>query len=143
MALARLALSSGRTVALCEPRLSSTYGGMLEGYPFQRLNDLKLKHLLLTAEKTFPGRPVHLVTPPREYPDLAAGAFGPVELLPAVTCVGSFTSEPIDPANNPVLHRSALTVVWLQATLTVPGGDDAEPTLTAVPWEALAMDFEL
>lgn len=143
MTLARLTLSSGRTVALSELRLSSTYGGMLEGYPFQRLNDLKLKNLLVTAEKTFPGSPVHLVTPPREYPDSSAGAFGPVELLPAVTCIGSFTSKSIEPANNPLLHRSTLTIVWLQATPTVPGSDGAEPALITVPWESLAKDFEL
>ena len=51
-----------------------------------------------------PAVPVHLVAPVRQQPDLPAGAFGPVELLQSVTCVGSFTSHPIDPELDPVLR---------------------------------------
>ena len=44
-----------------------------------------------------PATPVHLVPPPREYPDQYAGGLGPVEVLPAVACVGSFRSTALDP----------------------------------------------
>src|SRR5690606_39584224 len=91
----------------------------------------------------FPGAPVHLVTPPREYPDQYAGAFGPVEVLPAVTCVGSFSSAALDPAHDRVLHRSRLTVVWFQPTSLLPSGCDADPRLRQLPWERLAEDDEL
>ncbi|KOG30204.1 hypothetical protein AQJ84_17345 [Streptomyces resistomycificus] len=143
MSLARVTLSSGRSLDLSELRLSSTYGGMLEGYPCKPVNEMKIRSLLLAAERTSPATPVHLVPPPREYPDQYAGGFGPVEVLPAVACVGSFSSTALDPAHDPVLYRSALTVIWFQSTTQVPSGGDAEPALRDVAWEQLARDHEL
>ncbi|WP_345457769.1 suppressor of fused domain protein [Actinoallomurus oryzae] len=49
MPLSSLALSSGRSIELSEPRLSSTYGGMLEGYPCKPVNDMKTRSLLRIA----------------------------------------------------------------------------------------------
>ncbi|MFJ1805660.1 MULTISPECIES: hypothetical protein [unclassified Streptomyces] len=143
MALAHVVLTSGRSIELSEVRLSSTYGGMLEGYPFRRWNDLKLEHLLRSVEKDRPSVPVYLVAPVRELPDLPAGGFGPVELLPAVTCVGSFASHPIDPERESVLHYSALTVVWFQETPDIPSGEDADHGLRSLCWDDTARDFEL
>ncbi|MET9150726.1 hypothetical protein ABZX82_05540 [Streptomyces griseoflavus] len=143
MALARVVLSSGRSVDLSELRMSATYAGLLEGYPCKRLNDLRIAGLLRTAEHTFRRAPVHLIPPPREYPDQYAGAFGPVEVLPAVTCVGSFSSEAVDPAHDRVLYRSHLTVVWFQSAPHVPTGCDAEPALRDLSWDLLATDEEL
>lgn len=143
MALTRVSLTSGRSVDLSELRMSSTYGGLLEGYPCKILNDHRIDGLLRTAEQAFPGTPVHLIPPPREYPDQYAGAFGPVEVLPAVTCVGSFRSEAVDPAHDRALYRSRLTVIWFQPTSSVPSGCDAEPALRDVSWEQLAVDEEL
>lgn len=142
MALAHMVLSSGRSIELSEIRMSSTYGGMLEGYPFQRWNDIKLEHLVKSAEKARPLGPVHLVEPARELPDLPAGGFGPVELLPAVTCVGSFTSHPIDPESASVLHHSALTVLWFQEAPVVPSEEAADHGLLGIRWNDLAKDFE-
>ncbi|MDN0199425.1 hypothetical protein [Streptomyces sp. S.PNR 29] len=143
MSLTRVVLSSGRSIDLAELRLASTYGGMLEGYPCRPVNDMKIKALLHTAERAFPTTPVHLVPPPREYPDQYAGAFGPVEVLPAVSCVGTFHSRAVDRAHDPVLYRSRLTVIWFQPTPRVPSGCDAEAALRDVPWERLAEDHEL
>jgi hypothetical protein len=143
MSLTRVVLSSGRTIDLSELRLSSTYGGMPEGYPCKPVNELKIKGLLHTAERAFPSAPVHLVPPPREYPDQYAGSFGPVEVLPAVACVGTFRSTALDPAHDPVLYRSSLNVIWFQHTTHVPWGCDAEPALLDLPWEQLARDHEL
>ena len=143
MSLARVLLDSGRSVDLSEVGMSSTYGGLLEGYPCKPLNDRKIDRLLRSAERAFPGTPVHLVPPPREYPDQYAGAFGPVEVLPAVTCVGSFRSEALDPAHDRALYRSRLTVVWFQPSPRVPSGCDAEPSLRDLSWERLAEDEEL
>ncbi|MEU9353375.1 hypothetical protein AB0D65_20800 [Streptomyces griseoloalbus] len=143
MALARVVLASGRSVDLTELRMSSTYGGLLEGYPCKPLNDLTIDRLLRSAARGFPGAPVHLIAPAREYPDQYAGAFGPVEVLPAVTCVGSFRSEALDPAHDRALYRSRLTVVWFQPAPRVPSGCDAEPGLREVSWEQLATDDEL
>lgn len=143
MSLACLVLTSGRSVDLSELRLSSTYGGLLEGYPCKPVNEMKIKGLLLTAERMSPRTPVHLVPPPREYPDQYSGAFGPVEVLPSVACVGTFCSTALNPSHDPVLYRSALTVIWFQPTTQVPSGCDAEAALREVPWDELAEDCEL
>ncbi|MDN3247392.1 MULTISPECIES: hypothetical protein [unclassified Streptomyces] len=143
MSLTRVVLSSGRSVDLAELRLTSTYGGLLEGYPCRPVNEMRIKALLHTAERMSPTTPVHLVPPRREYPDQYAGAFGPVELLPRVGCVGLFSSTALDPANDPVLHRSGLTVIWFQPTPQVPSAHNADPALRDVDWAALAQDYEL
>ncbi|GAA2800359.1 hypothetical protein GCM10010505_28970 [Kitasatospora aburaviensis] len=101
-----------------------------------------MESLLRGIEKERSSAPVHLVTPVRELPDLPAGGFGPVELLPAVTCVGSFSSQPIDPERDSVLHYSALTVVWFQATPDIPSGEDADHGLRGICWDDLARDLE-
>jgi len=143
MSLARVVLASGRSIELSELRLSSTYGGMPEGYPCRPVNDMRIKHLLGTAERAFPTTPVHLVPPPREHPDQYAGAFGPVEVLPGVACVGAFHSTAIDPAHDPVLYRSALTIISFQTAPQIPCGCAAEGALREIAWEELARDHEL
>jgi hypothetical protein len=143
MSLSHIALSSGRSIELTELRMSSTYGGMLEGYPCKPINDMKVSGLQRQAERAFPATPVHLVSPHREYPDQTAGAFGPVEVLPSVACIGAFCSTAVAPELDPVLHRSALTVVWFQTVLDVPSGEDADLALRSIRWEELAQDYEL
>ncbi|WP_406858781.1 hypothetical protein ABZO31_00395 [Streptomyces sp. HUAS MG47] len=139
MSLGHIVLSSGRSIRLTELRMSSTYGGMLEGYPCKRINDLKVSWLQRQAERAFPSTPVHLVPPSREYPDETAGAFGPVEVLPSVFCVGVFDSSALDSARD----GSTLVVAWFQPAPEVPAGEDADLALRSVRWEELAQDYEL
>ncbi|MFF5922588.1 hypothetical protein ACFY8C_30275 [Streptomyces flavochromogenes] len=143
MPLSHIVLSSGRSIELAELRMSSTYGGLLEGYPFKRINDMRVSGLQRQAEREFSYAPVHLVPPRREYPDRTAGAFGPVETLPSVACIGSFRSAVVAPELDPVLHRSALTVVWFQPTPDIPSREDADLALRDIRWEDLAQDYEL
>lgn len=143
MSLTSIVRSSGRSIELSELRLSSTYGGMLEGYPCKRVNDGTVNGLLRAAERAFPTRQVHLVPPALEYPDQTAGAFGPVEVLPAVACVGAFHSTALEPEHDPVLYRSALAVVWFQPAPNVPSSNGADPALCDIRWEELAQDYEL
>ncbi|MFI2761721.1 hypothetical protein ACH5A3_23065 [Streptomyces echinatus] len=143
MSLSRIALSSGRSIELIELRMSSAYGGMLEGYPCRPVNDMKVRSLQWQAERAFPATPVHVVPPSHEYPDQTAGAFGPVEVLPSVACIGSFRSTAVASALDPVLHRSALTVIWFQTGLDVPSGEGADLALRSIRWEELAQDYEL
>lgn len=143
MSLSRIVLPSGRSIELSELRLSSTYGGLLEGYPCKPVNEMKVRGLLRTAERAFPATPVHLVPPSREYPDQTERAFGPVEVLPSVACIGAFRSTAVAPDVDPVLYRSALTVVWFQPTPDVPSGDGADLVLRDIRWEELARDYEL
>ncbi|MFE1879533.1 hypothetical protein [Streptomyces diastatochromogenes] len=143
MSLSHITLSSGRSIELTELRMSSTYGGMLEGYPCKPVNDMKVRVLQRQAERAFPSTPVHLVPPSHEYPDLTAGAFGPVEVLPSVACIGAFRSTAVAPELDPVLYRSALTVVWFQTVLDVPSGEDTDLAFRSICWEQLAQDYEL
>ncbi|MEU8459984.1 hypothetical protein [Streptomyces sp. NPDC029003] len=143
MSLSHIALSSGRSIELTELRMSTTYGGMLEGYPCRRINDMKVSGLLRQAEQAFSFAPVHLVAPSREYPDQTAGAFGPVEMLPSVACIGVFGSTTVDPELDAVLHRSVLIVAWFQATPDVPSGEKADLALRGIRWDELAQDREL
>ncbi|MER5641631.1 hypothetical protein ABT095_32405 [Kitasatospora sp. NPDC002227] len=143
MALTHVVLNSGRVIELSRLELSSTYSGMLEGYPFQGWNDRKVAGLVGRVEQEGDGVPVHLVEPVRELPDLPDGAFGPVELLPAVTCVGVFSSKPVDPELDAVLHHSALRVVWFQQSTELPSGTGANGCLRGIAWDDLARDFEL
>ncbi|WLQ35473.1 hypothetical protein P8A18_19510 [Streptomyces castrisilvae] len=146
MSLSHIVLSSGRSVELTEVRMSSTYAWMLEGYPCKPVNDMKLRGLRSQAEQAYPGTPCHLVPPRPEYPDRstdAARPFGPVEVLPPVTCIGLLRSTAVAPGLDPALHRSALAVAWLQGTLDVPSGEDAEPALRELHWDELARDYEL
>lgn len=143
MPLSHLVLSSGRSLELTELRMSSTYGGMLEGYPCKRINDMTVSGIQREAERAFPFAPVHLVPPLREYPDRTAGPFGPVEVLPSVACMGVFGSTAVAPELDPVLYRSALTVVWFQSLPDVPSGEDADRALRSIRWEDLAQDYEL
>ncbi|MER7178131.1 hypothetical protein ABT404_01305 [Streptomyces hyaluromycini] len=46
MPLTRVVLASGRSIGLTHLRLSSTYGGLLEGYPHRALNDRRVRGLL-------------------------------------------------------------------------------------------------
>ena len=146
MPLTSIVLTSGRYIELTELHLSSTYGGLLEGYPCRPVNEMKTNRLLHSAERDFPSSPVHLIRPSLERPEDAdqhVGAFGPVEILPAVACIGAFRSAPVASDHDPVLYRSALTVVWFQATASVPSGDDAGDALRAIDWDELARDHEL
>ncbi|SER82950.1 hypothetical protein [Streptomyces qinglanensis] len=139
MSLGHIVLLSGRAIRLTELRMSSTYDGMLEGYPCKRINDLKVSRLQRQAERAFPATPVHLVPPSREYPNERAGAFGPVEVLPSVACVGAFDSTALDPA----MDGSTLIVTWFQPAPEVPAGEDVDLELRSIRWEELAQDYDL
>jgi hypothetical protein len=143
MPLTRVALTSGRSIDLMDLRMSATYGGFLEGYPCERVNEMKIRGLLRSAESGYHAAPVHLVPPPRERPEGESGPFGPVEILPPVSCVGTFRSTALDPDHDPVLYRSTLTVVWFQPTPQVPTGQEADGGLRDLSWEELARDEEL
>ncbi|MET8486665.1 hypothetical protein ACIQVF_09875 [Streptomyces tendae] len=143
LSLTRIVLTCGRNVDLTELRLTPTYDAMSESYPCRPVNDLRIRALLRTAARMSPTVPVHLIPPPREYPDQYAGALGAVETLPRVACVGRFSSMPLTPANDPVAYRSGLTVIWFQPTTRIPDPYDTDPALRDIDWTTLALDYEL
>jgi hypothetical protein len=146
MTLARISLASGRPVELTSLTISSTYGGLLEGYPNTRMNDALIARLRSRRESAYSSQPAHVITPPRSRPGPDQGSarmpFGPVETLPAVYCEGSFRSGPVDEELDPVLHESRLMVVWFQEDLARPVADSAAAAVHGLAWDDLAEDTE-
>lgn len=145
MVLAQLMLPSGRKLLLKDVRLTSTYAGLIDGVPSARLNDREVARLAQCAERTFSGLPLHVIPPPLRYPnsvrhDRPLGLHG---RLPAVGCIGYFTSAEVNRPDDPVLLStefavSELVVVWYQADASTLIGEDALPSLTSLPWDELA-----
>jgi hypothetical protein len=140
VALAYVQLASGWDLALSAISLSSAYGAWLEGYPFARWNDRRLSSLADRLRQLYPSLPCHVINPPRTYPDTEPGAFGPMELLPAVTCTGVFRASPLSEDNDSVLYESVLAVAWFQADISLPVSEDALPAFRELAWEDLAVD---
>lgn len=142
MALSSITLISRRTVRLTDLRLSSTYGGLLEGVPTKEVNDRIVRHRVDAARKAYGGHfPVHLVPPERTPTGERTRRGEPVEQIPTVACMGVFDSSEIDPAHDDGWWYSVLTVVWSQPEPRVPGPDWAPPGLRELAWEELARDF--
>jgi hypothetical protein len=127
-------------------KISSTYGGFLEGYPNARINDALIARLGQRREYAYCSQPAHVITPPRVHPEPERRSgrmpFGPVEELPPVYCEGSFRSKPVDHALDPVLHESWLMVAWFQEDLSCPVPDFAVAAVEGLAWEDLAEDIE-
>ncbi|WP_431788617.1 hypothetical protein HLK56_21400 [Streptomyces sp. G9] len=93
-----------------------------------------------------PGARAREVPDPRGPGVGTGGASGPVEVLPAVLCIGCigvFRSTAVDPGLDPVMHRSALVLPWFRDAAVVPSGGDADPALRGIDWDAPALDHEL
>ncbi len=106
MSLSRIALLSGRSVELTELRMSSTYGGMLEGYPCKPINDMKVGSLQRQAERAFPSTPVHLVPP-------AVATAGQEKVNPHALPLDGFATEAMgllaqDPTPREILVKGVL-----------------------------------
>jgi hypothetical protein len=141
MTLARITLDSGRDIELTELKISSTYGGLLEGYPNARMNDALIARLAKRRSL-----PAHVISPRRTYPHPELDkrlAFGPMELLPAVYCQASFRSDRINEELDPVLHRSWLMVAWFQEDLSSLVTEFVTTVVSSLAWEELAEDSEL
>lgn len=141
MALSSLTLTSRRSISLTDLRLSSTYGGLLEGVPTREVNDRMISSRLNAARRAYPSFPVHLIEPERTLTGGEGLRGEPVERLPPVACTGVFDSTEIDPAHDDGWWYSLLTVVWFQSTNEVPGRDYAPPGLLDLNWDELARDF--
>ena len=149
MALSHVVIGTGRDLELSELHLESTYAGLIEGYPRAFLNDRIVGRLASQAGRLMPGAPAHVLEPDREYPEAEPGfrwAFGPPEWLPPVICIGRFSSYPVDPDLDPVLHYSRLVVAWFQAdpaVPAVPADQQMCEALRTLRWDELAEDSEI
>jgi len=93
-------LTSGRRIYLVELRQYYTYEGLLEGLPTAERNKQRLEHLMVEhRDKPYPGGPYlmpYLIQPtetPIEYSRSQPYPFGTPSALPALTCIGRFTSH--------------------------------------------------
>jgi hypothetical protein len=139
MALARISLISGRSIELTRLTISSTYAGLLEGYPNRRMNDSLLKGLATRRNASF------LIAPPRRYPkpEWPGTSWGPIEELPSLYCEAFFDSDRINPKLDSVLHRSELTVVWFQDDLASPVAEFVTAAVRNLAWDEHAEDYAL
>ncbi|WP_157845223.1 hypothetical protein [Pseudofrankia sp. EUN1h] len=141
-----ITLSSGRRTYLSQVWMTGTYDGLIEGYPFRYINDRMVANLPQQGAHRFPGSPVHVIPPIREYPEAQPGRhlpFGPEELLPRVICVGMFESSAVDTGPDAPLYRSRLVVVWMQPTAVLPSDETAGLDLRDLPWDEMAKDEEI
>lgn len=135
-----LELSSGRRLYLKELRQFLTYEGLLEGLPTAERNQQKLERLLAENQTNpYDARP-YLIRPMekpievhRPYP------FGTPAALPAVTCVGRFTS--LEPARDKKSDYSGLVLIWFQDKFALPIDSAVVTTIQELDWEAHAADL--
>jgi hypothetical protein len=136
-----ITLDSGRTVSLVEIRQSRTYEGLLEGIPTKRMNDRQIAHLMKEHASRSGATPV-LITP-IQTPIAHSGIypFGTPASLPAITCVGRFSSG--TPTRGGRGDYSTLTAVWFQDDFCFPVDSEIFLKLRALDWESLAESLEL
>lgn len=139
-----LNLNSGRSVRLDALQQSLTYGGLIEGIPSARVNDLKVETTLQnTGENALLIRPVrrNYLRTPGDMDDVKAFGGAAAEWLPIVTCVACFSHT--RPARDLSKDCSVLKVVWFQNEFAMPIDEGVLEQLRSVDWEKAAEDVEL
>ena len=128
-----------RDVSVDSIRQWSTYGGLLEGLPTDRMNRERIERLL-RDERAAGSREPYLVPPPvrpirhrddRPYP------FGNPEALPSVTCVARLSSSPV---RDQLMDASELTVIWFQENFAFPIDPAVLAQLRDLNWAERAID---
>lgn len=137
-------LLSGRRIYLQELRQYETYEGLIEGLPTEERNTYRLDHLAEEYRgKPYPGEP-YLIQPketPLEYRGDKQYPFGTPSALPAVTCIGRFTSH--DPVRRGTrCDYSGLIVIWFQPDFAFPIEESVFAEIQAIDWDRHAIDME-
>jgi hypothetical protein len=133
-------LSNGRTVALISLRQWAVYAGLLEGLPTRERNDAEVSALVKEARAADGREPV--LIPPTQRPIEHEGRypFGEPASLPRIGCIARFHS--FQPARDPKMDVSDLTVIWFQDDYAFPMSDEAESAILALDWGSVATDGE-
>jgi hypothetical protein len=145
MTIARVGLACGRSAELVSLTVSPTYGGMLEGYPNARMNDLLLARAS-RPQQAPGGHPVHVITPRRSRPgpgDHPARCRSARSRHCQPRSARLFRSALVSQEPDPVLHQSWLVVTWFQEDLARPVADFAATAVHEIPWDDLASDSKL
>ncbi|MFC5748003.1 hypothetical protein [Actinomadura rugatobispora] len=129
------------TIRLKVVEMRMTYGGLIEGVPTATFNDRAIKRAAERASERFM-RPVYVVPPEREVQEGPTTGFRgePVELLPAMECMGFFDGPPTPRAEDD-WWTSSLAVVWFQDAGERVVHPDAAARMYELPWDELAQDF--
>lgn len=136
-----LRLATGRTISLDSLRQFKVYGGLLEGMPTREMNQRIIDRLIAEEQaRPFASTPPLLLTPeqrPIEYQDDRPYPFGEPAQLPAIACVGRFSSSP---ARDMARDGSVLVVIWFQDNFAPPIGPDVWPQFREMDWNQYAVD---
>ena len=122
---------SGRDVWVRSFSYSSTYAGLLEGFPDKSYNDDRVERC--RSERRFPNDPLPLVIRPVSRKGLRGGVW-----MPPICCRAELYSvPPVDPD----MHFSVLTVIWFctpffDARLR----DVIKAAISNIDWERHATD---
>lgn len=138
-------LPSGRWLYLRELRQYETYEGLLEGLPTAERNKQNVERLVDEhRDRPYPGMPylIHPTEKPIEYKQGGGRyPFGTPSALPAVTCIGRFTS--LKPVRKKDYDQSGLVVIWFQEQFAYPIAPCVEDKILTIDWEAHAADIYL
>jgi uncharacterized protein (TIGR02996 family) len=134
-------LRSGRAVGLLEIRQFGVYAGLLEGLPTREMNRRHINRLV--GEETRGENRPYVIEPPArpiQYENTRPYPFGIPEEIPAVACVGSFTSS--GGARDKGRDGSALTIIWFQHAFAFPVDPGVREQIRAIDWDRHAHDFD-
>ena len=138
----KLVVESGTVIRMCSFFLTSTYDGLLAGFPGRRRNAELVGLAVERAQQLWRGVPVQLIEPhpvlyiPRQNP--VPGPDGrEYGYLPSFACAGRFQGEP---ANLDADH-SELAIVWLQEEVPPLVDFDATEKIRRLRWAELVKDY--
>ncbi len=126
-------LLNGRKIRLHHLQQSLTYAGWLEGLPTAESNQRDLDRLVAEhRNKPYAGEP-YLIRPVEKREKNRDKS-----LLPSVTCIGRFESNPIDST----WYCSGLVIIWFQDEFAFPIDPTALAQFRAIDWDAHAVDMD-
>ena len=136
----KIALETGRSIALARLEHWRTYQGLLCGKPTQAQNDEKVLRVIEAARTHCAAGDPHLIRPRRRTiaGDNERGTMAG-ELLPATTCIALFNSTAL--ARSDSEPYSSMVVVWFQEEFALPIEDDVLGLIRRIDWESQAVDW--
>lgn len=136
-------LESGRSIRTSNIHVQNTYWRLLEGIPMEETLSWTKDNLLEDSRRIFGAFPLHILPAKirraeKRLPDWPI-EFSRIAAYPPVQVAAFFVSSPIDKK----MHLSGLVVAWHQDSLEGIPDPEVEQQLKALPWDRLALDFEI
>jgi hypothetical protein len=137
-------LTSGHTITLESLSQEKTYANLLEGLPRAKFNDEIIERWRKEAVKSEHQRvvlinPVRRPGPTKFSTPGDDAAWGPIENLPQIVCVGMFQSS--RPVRKQQAHFSLLNIVWFQDQFALPIDAGVMAQIAKLDWEHLAYNW--